>query len=115
MLLTNRRYSKSNPSVYLDPGNTTSTSLKKYSSSHEEHNNTVRTSSFIDKKGKDTLEERNFDEDSASIRVPHKEPDMGSPKKPILKSFKKKNLDYKSTQYSAVSTNLPTLPPFNDP
>ena len=42
-------------SFIVDPGNTTSTSLKKYSASQGEHNNTVRTSSFIDKKSKDTL------------------------------------------------------------
>ena len=94
--------------LYLDPGNTTSTSLKKYAS-HEEHNNTVRTSSFIEKKKND--EEKNFDDDSSSMK---RYDSIETPKKQILKSFKKKAFDYKTTQYSA-SSNVPALPPFSDP
>jgi len=63
MILTNRRYIKS-------PGNTTTTSLKKYSSV-EEHNVTVRTSSFVEGKRTNTGDDNGgkpFDEDSASIR-----------------------------------------------
>lgn len=69
----------------------------------------------MDKKGFNDEQEKQFDDDSASNRPTRKEISEESSRKPVLKSFRKKNFDYKSTQYSAVSTNLPSLPPFNDP
>lgn len=42
---------------------------------------------------------------------------MSPSKKTIIKSYRKKNFDYKTTQYSAFSANNNglELPPFQDP
>ena len=76
----------------------------------EDHNTTARTASFLEKKKPtiDTDREKQFDE----IFIQNTE---GSPtKKSVMKSYRKKTFDYKSTQYSAFSAG-PALAPFNDP
>ena len=51
----------------LGVGNTTATSLKKYSSM-EQHNSTIRTSSFVEHRNKATENDPALDEDATSFR-----------------------------------------------